>query len=70
MKIHKFQGLALNRFLVNPAVYLLLFSLFLWLLREETSDLKRTYFLPVESGQKQKQRPGGFGGGWLSVRVC
>lgn len=66
MKIHKFQGLALSRFLINTAVYSLLLSLFLWLLREETSNLEGTHFLPLESSQKQKQRHGGFGGGWSS----
>lgn len=64
VKIHKFQVLALNRFLIDTAVYLLSLSLFLWLLREETSDLGEVHFPALESGQKQKLSPGGFGRGW------
>lgn len=62
--MHTFQGLTLNRFLIDTAVYLLSLSLFLWLLREETSDLGEGHFPALESGQKQKLRPGEFGGGW------
>lgn len=58
--MHTFQGLTLNRFLIDTAVYLLSLSLFLWLLREETSGLGEGHFPALE----RELRPGEFGGGW------
>ena len=63
MTNHKFQGVRLSRFVLNTGVYSLPPSLFLWLF--ERGDLSRegTPLSALNSGQKQKLRFGGSGGG-------
>lgn len=64
MTNHKFQGVRLSRFVLNTGVYSLPLALFLWLFERGDLSPEGTLFSALDSGQKQKLRFGGFGGGW------